>query len=206
MLYSPSPTTAVERLAYLRRCKKLPAYVESFLDKVEYSETIMQAQGLPQSGFENEEEVVKDDVINDARPELRLEDNDDDDDNDSSVGGDESIEAAISTDMDPATGTSVYENVSKQKMTSLKCYISVQQRKFMDIYLLENQLSATEMQRAPDIYFKNPKWRAFHDKSFRLVGDKDWHSTLLHHTSMAHALVSCKCLCLVKEEQENQKL
>ena len=36
ILGSP-PTTAVERLAHLRRCKKLPAYVESFLDKVEYS-------------------------------------------------------------------------------------------------------------------------------------------------------------------------
>jgi hypothetical protein len=80
------------------------------------------------------------------------------------------MEAMISNDMDPATGTSVYENVSKQKMTSLKCYISVQQRKFMDNCLLENQLSATEMQRAPDIYFKNPKWRAFHDKSSRLCG------------------------------------
>jgi hypothetical protein len=99
-----------------------------------------------------------------------LEDNDDDDDTDSSHHGDESIETAISTDMDPATGTGVYENVSKQKMTSLKCYISVQQRKFMDNYLLENQLSATEMQRAPDINFKNLKWRAFHDKSFRLCG------------------------------------
>jgi hypothetical protein len=153
-ILGPSPTTAVERLAYLRRCKKLPAYVESFLDKVEYSETIMQAQGIPQPGFENDEEVVEDDIINDARPELRLEDNDDDDDNDSSHDGDESMETVISTDIDPATGTSIYENVSKQKMTSLKCYISVQQRKFMDNYLLENQLSATEMQRTPDIHFK----------------------------------------------------
>jgi len=117
----------------------------------------MQAQGVPQPGFENEEEVVEDDVINDARPELRLEDNDDDDDNDSSHDGDESLETVISTDMHPATDTFVYDNVSKQKMTSLKCYISVQQRKFMDNYLLENQLSSTEMQRTPDIHFKNPK-------------------------------------------------
>jgi hypothetical protein len=40
---------------------------------------------------------------------------DSDDDNDSSHDGDESMETVISTDIDPATGTCVYENVSKQK-------------------------------------------------------------------------------------------
>jgi hypothetical protein len=171
ILGSP-PVNAVQQLASLRSTNMLPSYVDCFLEKVTHSETIMSVQESPQSGYELNEEMA-DDLVEDVRPDLRLEGNDDDCEDDEDDGDDisRSVNGTdVLEEMHAARHEGLHQNVPKRRMIFLRNYISEQQRKFMDNYLLENQLQCDEAAHMPDVRFNNPKWISFNDKLQRLGG------------------------------------
>jgi len=121
----------------------------------------METQGVAETGHEEEEDetVINDD---DLIPDVRIQANDEEDaiDNDDI---DEDMQDIIYDHMEAVEHTNVRENISKKKMIALRNYISEQQQKFMDNYLLENQLSPDEMMSPPDLHYSNTKWNALNN-------------------------------------------
>jgi hypothetical protein len=111
--------TAVERLSFLRSHQLLPIYVESFLERVTRSETIMEVQGQPQTGHEIEEDEPMED-IEDGIPHITIEQNDDDD-------GEQNFDIdatdGICDDIVAVNDMHVREHVSKRKIIALRNYI-----------------------------------------------------------------------------------
>jgi hypothetical protein len=158
ILGSP-PVTAIERLRAVRIANMLPRYVDSFLLNVLRSETVMEVQDEPQRGHELNEPADDPDV-DDISPHLRVEGNEDDSD----VDEDEVFEQDMLGQADVSKNGGVRENICRKKMHMLASYISVKQKLFMDNYLLQNQLTPTDLPSDPDKQFGNPKWRQFEEK------------------------------------------
>ena len=156
ILGSP-PQSAVQRLSDLRKSKKLPTYVDAFLEKVLMSETIMHVQGEPD--IERQEEDESNELSEDIRPDLHVEDQDF-----LTSEGHNYEETDVVQEIESVQDHRVRENVPKAKMHRLANFISEQQRKFIDNYLLENQLTADQSESGPDYHFTNPKWKSFNEK------------------------------------------
>ena len=100
----------------------------------------MDLQGEPQQGHELDE-IVDDTDEPETTLDWRIEGNDDESDGDE----DEEVENQILVDMGLSKDGRVRENIPRKKMHILANYIAAQQKKFMDDYLLQNQLAPTEI-------------------------------------------------------------
>ena len=157
ILGSP-PVTPVVRLRYVRLSNMLPGYVESFLENLVRSENVIDTHGEPQRGIEEEHEG---EIVDESERaiEWHVDGNDDDD----GIMEDDEVEHQILVDMELSKSGRVRENVCKTKMDFLRNFIGMQQKKFMDNFLLQNQLLASDCLPDPDVRFANPKWKLFEE-------------------------------------------